>query len=100
MGGENSHTQRCLPARPGKVVGVAPVGLQLLMLGVSRDSYLYVPVGYRTQRSAPLALLLHGAGGHARQGLELLRYLADAAGLPLTRPGFVRAYVGPPQLLL
>jgi hypothetical protein len=26
-------------------------------------------------------LLLHGAGGHARQGLDLLRDLADAAGL-------------------
>jgi phospholipase/carboxylesterase len=30
--------------------------------------------------------LLHGAGGHARQGLELLRSLADAAGLLLLAP--------------
>ena len=86
MGSENSRTQGRLRARPGKVTGAAPVGLQPLMLGASRDSYLYVPVGYRTQRSAPLVLLLHGAGGHARKGLELLRSLADATGLILLAP--------------
>jgi phospholipase/carboxylesterase len=68
------------------VTGAAPVGLQPLMLGAARDSYLYVPVGYRTERSAPLVLLLHGAGGHARQGLELLRNLADAGGIILLAP--------------
>ena len=56
------------------------------MLGAARESYLYVPVGYRTERSAPLVLLLHGAGGHARQGLELLRNLADATGIILLAP--------------
>ena len=86
MGSENSRTQGRLRARPGKVTGAAPVGLQPLMLGASRDSYLYVPVGYRTQHSAPLVLLLHGAGGHARQGLEVLRDLADTAGLLLLAP--------------
>src|SRR5215217_7047653 len=86
MGSENSRTQGRLRARPGKVTGAAPVGLQPLMLGASRDSYLYVPVSYRTQRSAPLVLLLHGAGGHARQGLEVLRDLADTAGLLLLAP--------------
>jgi phospholipase/carboxylesterase len=42
-----------------------------------------VPTTYRADRPAPLVLLLHGAGGHARQGLDLLRSLADAAGLLL-----------------
>ena len=56
------------------------------MLGAARESYLYVPVGYRTERSAPLVLLLHGAGGHARQGLDLLRNLADATGIILLAP--------------
>jgi phospholipase/carboxylesterase len=85
-GGDDCLTQRRLRARPGKVTGAAPVGLLPLVLGASLDSYLYVPVGYRTERSAPLVLLLHGAGGHARQGLELLHYLADAAGLLLLAP--------------
>src|ERR671916_995094 len=86
MGSENSRTQGRLRARPGKVTGAAPVGLQPLIIGASRDSYLYVPVGYRTQRPLPLVLLLHGAGGHARQGLELLRGLADEAGVVLLAP--------------
>jgi phospholipase/carboxylesterase len=56
------------------------------MLGAARDSYLYVPEGYRAERPVPLVLLLHGAGGHARQGLDLLRDLADAAGLLVLAP--------------
>jgi len=56
------------------------------MLGAARDSYLYVPTAYRAERPAPLVLLLHGAGGHARKGLELLRSLADATGLILLAP--------------
>jgi phospholipase/carboxylesterase len=43
------------------------------MLGSARDSYLYVPTGYRAEQPAPLVLLLHGTGGHARQGLDSLR---------------------------
>jgi phospholipase/carboxylesterase len=75
-----------LRARPGQVSGAAPVGLQPLMLGAARDSFLYVPATYRVERPVPLVVLLHGAGGHARQGLDLLRSLADAAGLLLLAP--------------
>ena len=75
-----------LRARPGRVTGASPVGLQPLMLGAARDSYLYVPATYRVERPVPLVLLLHGAGGHAHQGLDLLRSLADAAGLLLLAP--------------
>jgi phospholipase/carboxylesterase len=75
-----------LRPRPGHVTGAAPVGLQPLMLGAARESYLYVPATYRVERPVPLVLLLHGAGGHARQGLDLLRSLADAAGLLLCSP--------------
>ena len=56
------------------------------MLGAARDSYLYVPTTYRVAHPAPLVLLLHGAGGHARQGIDLLRSLADGAGLLLLAP--------------
>jgi phospholipase/carboxylesterase len=86
VAGNNERTEGRLWARPTKVDGMAPVGLQPLMLGAARDSYLYVPVGYRAERPVPLVLLLHGAGGHARQGLELLRGLADAAGIILLAP--------------
>ena len=73
-------------ARPGRVTGAAPVGLRPLMLGAARDSYLYVPATYRAERPVPLVLLLHGAGGHAQQGVGSLRRLADAAGLLLLAP--------------
>jgi phospholipase/carboxylesterase len=86
MPSKEAQTKGRLRARPVQVTGSAPVGLQPLMLGAARDSYLYVPATYRADRPAPLVLLLHGAGGHARQGLDLLRSLADAAGLLLLAP--------------
>jgi phospholipase/carboxylesterase len=86
MSSKEAQMEARLRARPLLVTGSAPVGLQPLMLGAARDSYLYVPTTYRADRPAPLVLLLHGAGGHARQGLDLLRSLADAAGLLLLAP--------------
>jgi phospholipase/carboxylesterase len=86
MASKDAQTKGRLAARPVQVTGAAPLGLLPLMLGSARDSYLYVPATYQAERPAPLVLLLHGAGGHARQGLELLRSLADAAGLLLLAP--------------
>ncbi len=86
MAGHNEQREGRLRARPIEVTGAAPVGLQPLMLGAARDSYLYVPTTYRAERPAPLVLLLHGAGGHAHQGLDLLRTLADEAGVVLLAP--------------
>jgi phospholipase/carboxylesterase len=86
MSSKEAQMEARLRARPLHVTGPAPVGLQPLMLGAARDSYLYVPTTYRVDRPAPLVLLLHGAGGHARQGLDLLRSPADAAGLLLLAP--------------
>ena len=86
MSGKEAQTEGRLRARPVHVTGAAPVGLQPLTLGAARDSYLYVPATYRVERPVPLVLLLHGAGGHARQGVDLLRSLADAAGLLLFAP--------------
>jgi phospholipase/carboxylesterase len=86
MASKDAQTKGRLGARPVQVTGAAPLGLLPLMFGSARDSYLYVPATYQAERPAPLVLLLHGAGGHARQGLELLRSLADAAGLLLLAP--------------
>jgi phospholipase/carboxylesterase len=72
------------PARPAG--GPAAAGLQPLGLGAGRDGLVYVPAGYRPDRPAPLALLLHGAGGGARDGLDLLRARADLAGAILLAP--------------
>ena len=75
-----------LRSRPGGVSAAAPAGLRPLGIGGARDSYLYVPETYEPANPAPLVLLLHGAGGHARDGLALLQNLADGAGLILLAP--------------
>jgi predicted esterase len=75
-----------LLARPGQVKGASPTGEQRLKLDDKRDGLLYVPPGYSSERPSPLALMLHGAGGSAQQGLSLLRHFADAANLILLAP--------------
>jgi phospholipase/carboxylesterase len=85
LAGKNAQTEGRITARPasGAISGAAPIGLRALGLDVARDGYLYVPPGYRPGHPAPLALLLHGAGEDARDGLALLRVQADGAGLIL-----------------
>jgi phospholipase/carboxylesterase len=83
----SAHEEGRLRARPAPPAPAAsPVGLRTLGLAASRDGYLYVPATYRAGQPAPLALLLHGAGEDARDGLALLRAQADAAGLILLAP--------------
>ncbi|MBF5046420.1 phospholipase [Aggregicoccus sp. 17bor-14] len=74
------------PARHPGPFEPLPAGVQSLGLGSPRDGLLYVPVGYRPERPAPLALMLHGAGGDAAQGLSVLRAWADEAGLLVLAP--------------
>lgn len=60
--------------------GLAPTGRRKLPLPGARDGLLLVPAGYRDDRPAPLALLLHGAGGNPQQAIDLLAWLSDALG--------------------
>lgn len=75
--------------RPGSSPVTAP-GEQTLGLGGRRDGLLYVPAGCQAAanppRPAPLVVLLHGAGGGAGHGLDLLRGVADQHGLVLLAP--------------
>ena len=75
-----------LTARPGVPTKEATPGLSPLGLDGARDALLYVPAGYRAGRPAPLALMLHGAGGESRHGMSLLQHFADRAGLVLLAP--------------
>jgi phospholipase/carboxylesterase len=64
-----------------------PTGLRPLGLSSGRDGLIYVPEGYGTKDDeAPLALMLHGAGGNARSGISPFLNLADEAGLVLLAP--------------
>lgn len=72
-----------LLARPGAPKEEVKPGLHELGLGGRRDGVLYVPKGYKADRPAPLAVMLHGAGGSARRALPPFQRLADKAGLIL-----------------
>jgi phospholipase/carboxylesterase len=80
-----------LQARPTGPTGIPTPGLQRLQLDTARDGLLYVPQGYRPGHPAPLAVMLHGAGGMAQQGMSLLQHLADEAGLILLAPASRRS---------
>ncbi|MFC0251918.1 alpha/beta hydrolase [Massilia consociata] len=78
-----------LAARPAPVSAACtngPTGLHKLDVGGARDSYVFVPSRYDPAVPTPLVLLLHGAGGHAHDGLRVLLHLADHAGLILVAP--------------
>ncbi|HYN98923.1 MAG TPA: phospholipase, partial [Actinomycetota bacterium] len=66
-------------------------GLHQLGLETGRDGLLYVPAGYRPDRPAPLVVMLHGASGDARGGIDPFLALADEAGLLLLAPDSRRA---------
>jgi phospholipase/carboxylesterase len=61
-------------------------GLQALGLNVNRDALLYIPATYNSGVQAPLAVMLHGAGGDAHHGLSLLQPLAAASGIIILAP--------------
>ena len=75
-------------ARPRQpdTVAATPPGDHVLDVGPGRRALLYLPVDHRADQPSPLAVMLHGAGGSAEDGLGLLRGLADEAGLILVAP--------------
>ena len=75
-----------LTARPGVPTQKVAPGLQSLGLAHARDALLYVPAGRPADQPSPLAVMLHGAGGTAEQGMSLVRSLADAAGMVVLAP--------------
>jgi phospholipase/carboxylesterase len=57
-----------------------------LGLGGERDGFVYVPERHRAYLPVPLAVMLHGAGGHAEHALGILQRAADAEGFLLLAP--------------
>lgn len=80
------------PGRPTLAPSAAPArglhapGLYALGLAAARDALLYVPSTYHADRPAPLAVMLHGAGGEAERTMAHQRDLAEAAGVVLLVP--------------
>lgn len=75
-----------ITSRPGQPVSDGAEGLQTIELRRRRDPLLYVPSGSDWRRPLPLIVSLHGAGGDARHGIDLLRDLADEHRLLLLAP--------------
>ena len=84
---EDSERLGYLLARP-HVPGESTysAGLHSLEMGGKRDGLYYVPASYQPDRPAPLAVMLHGAGATAQQGLDFLLPFADSRGLLLLAP--------------
>jgi predicted esterase len=74
-----------LTATPGDPTIAATVGLTALELGEDRDGLLYVPESYTGDVALPLLVLLHGAGGAARDWLDY-RYIAEERDVILLIP--------------
>ena len=83
------HNRARLSARPATSLlqnAITP-GRHPLNIGArGRDALLFVPANFEQTRPVPLALVLHGAGAGADQGIGLLQNLADAAGVLLLAP--------------
>ena len=69
------------------MIEAAPVGLHRLKPDAARGGHmLYVPKAYKPASPAPMAVVLHGAGGQASDVMALLKPLADATGMVLLAP--------------
>jgi phospholipase/carboxylesterase len=76
-----------LLSRPGKVTAQSELGtISLGLAKGNRDALLYVPGTYSPENPAPFAMMLHGAGANARQGIDLLLEYAESSGIILLAP--------------
>ncbi|RDV14493.1 phospholipase [Pontibacter diazotrophicus] len=77
-----------LTARPVNTSGKAEftTGVQRLGLDSKKDGLFYVPKRYSNSQPAALAVMLHGAGAPAEQGLSLLQRYADEKNIILIAP--------------
>jgi phospholipase/carboxylesterase len=74
-----------LKARPGVPASRGVTGFQHLGLRRKREALLYVPET-ALDKPAPLAVMLHGAGGNAEHGLGLIKDYADQGRLIVLAP--------------
>ncbi|MBI2796792.1 MAG: phospholipase [Gemmatimonadetes bacterium] len=75
-----------LKARPGAPRLRVEPGLTPLGIGGSRDGQLLVPAKYRADTPAPLAVVLHGAGGSSRGALRWSTAAAEESGVVCVVP--------------
>jgi phospholipase/carboxylesterase len=64
------------PRTPSLEIG--PGLTELRLTGTPKDALIYLPAGYRRDQPAPMALMLHGAGGGARDLIANSGRVAEA----------------------
>ena len=74
-----------LRVKPKAPTTETPPGEHALRLGTDRDGVLIVPKGYRPTTPAPLAVMLHGAGGQSRRVASLFS-VANELGVIVLAP--------------
>ncbi len=81
-------SQGRLSARPQAIAqpAGAAAGVSRLDLDGNRDGLLFVPAGLDPARSAPLVVMLHGAGGEAAHVVGLMERPAQARGFVVLGP--------------
>jgi predicted esterase len=91
--GRNGYQKGHLNARPKNSFVATDVntGIQALGLGGRRDAILYVPKCYNKEKPARLAVMLHGAGGQAEHGFQLIKQYADEQNIILLAPASQQA---------
>jgi predicted esterase len=77
--------QARLVVEPRPPVQFRGTGLHRVAVDGAPDALVHVPPGV-SQSPAPVAVMLHGAGGHAQHGIDLLRALADERGVIVVAP--------------
>lgn len=86
VAGKHTAETAYLSAQPHEPQQQGATGLERLLLRNKRGALLYVPPTLETDMPAPLAVMLHGAGGNAEHGLHLLQDYADRDGIILLAP--------------
>ncbi|SFV00592.1 Predicted esterase [Pontibacter akesuensis] len=84
----DSYKTGRLTAKPatGAKANDLKTGMQPLNLDGKKEGLIYIPSSYSSEKPAALAVMLHGAGANAEQGLSLLRKQADALNIILIAP--------------
>jgi len=75
-----------LTARPRTTTAKGQLGIFPLGFAVDRDGLVLVPASYRSDRPAPLVVMLHGAGGMARRVIENQCRRAEEFGVIVVAP--------------
>lgn len=82
------HARGVLAARPAaRDLGPPPQpGVAALGAATGRDGLLFVPAAYRSDRPAPLLVMLHGAGAAGRDVMPMVLEAAETRGVLVLAP--------------